>query len=60
MAVILKRLSISIPKELELDLDRLKKEQFYKEPQSEMLRYLLRLGIQANKEQVENNNLEEN
>lgn len=50
MSTILKRLSVSIPADLEVDLDRLKKEQFYKEPQSEMLRHLIRLGIQASKE----------
>ncbi len=54
MSTILKRLSVSIPADLEMDLDILKKEKFYKEPQSEMLRHLIRLGIQASKEDQQN------
>ena len=52
METISKRISVSIPIEIEKDLDELKKTRFYKEPQSEMLRYLIKLGIQANKELV--------
>lgn len=51
LATSLRRLSVSIPSDIEEDLDKLKREQFYKEPQSEMLRYLIRLGLQLAKEQ---------
>ena len=50
MTTILKRLSVSIPTDLEKDLDNLKREKFYNEPQSEMIRQLIRLGVQASKE----------
>ncbi|ACH91339.1 TPA: hypothetical protein KRE09_003656 [Clostridioides difficile] len=50
-----KRISITIFPELETDLDVLKKEKFYKESQSEMLRYLIKLGLQVNKEKVYKN-----
>lgn len=51
MATSLRRLSVTIPSEIEDDLDKLKQEKFYKEPQSEMLRYLIKLGLQLTKEQ---------
>lgn len=47
MSTTLKRLSVTIPAELEESLDELKKEKFYKDSQSEMLRHLLKLGLQA-------------
>ena len=50
MSTILKRLSVSIPTDIEKDLDRLKQEKFYNETQSEMKRQPIRLGVQASKE----------
>ena len=53
MAVIAKRISVSIPSDIERDLDILKQKKFYKESQSEMLRQLLVLGLQASKEKMQ-------
>lgn len=50
MGTLMKRISVTIPNELEKDLDELKKERFYNKPQSEMLRYLIRLGLQKSRE----------
>lgn len=50
MGTLMKRISVTIPNELEKDLDKLKQEKFYNKPQSEMLRYLIRLGLQKSKE----------
>lgn len=47
MSTTLRRISVTIPSELEKSLDELKKEKFYKESHSEMLRQLLKLGVQA-------------
>ncbi len=48
-----KRISITIPIELQHKLDSLKKEGFYKESYSEMLRYLIEVGLQKSKESKE-------
>lgn len=53
MATKMKRFSISIPKELKPELDALKKKVFYNKPQSEMIRYLIGLGLSANKSDKE-------
>lgn len=52
MSIISKRISVSIPVEIERDLDILKQKKFYKESQSEMLRQLLILGLQISKERM--------
>lgn len=50
MGTLMKRITVTIPTDLEKELDKLKKERFYNKPQSEMLRYLIRLGVQKSKE----------
>ena len=45
MATSMKRQMVSLTPDLEVALDRLKKEQFYNTSQSEMLRYLIRQGL---------------
>ena len=52
MAITAKRISVSIPFDIEKDLDVLKQKKFYKDSQSEMLRQLLVLGLQASKEKM--------
>ena len=59
MSTTLKRLSVTIPLELEQSLDELKKEKFYKDSQSEMLRHLLKLGLQATSKKEEKQNAKE-
>lgn len=53
MSVIAKRISVSIPSDIEKDLDVLKQKIFYKDSQSEMLRQLLILGLQVSKEKMQ-------
>lgn len=43
----LKRLSITITKDLEIELKKLKKKKFYDKPYAEMIRFLIRKGIEA-------------
>ncbi|SPZ51231.1 Uncharacterised protein [Sarcina ventriculi] len=50
MATSLRRFSISIPADIEKELDTLKQKEFYNKTQSEMLRHLIRLGVEASKE----------
>ncbi|MDD3164738.1 MAG: ribbon-helix-helix domain-containing protein [Oscillospiraceae bacterium] len=45
MATKLKRFTISITPEMEVDLDVVKKERYYKQTQSEMIRDLIVLGL---------------
>lgn len=45
MATLNKRFTISLTPELEKDLDCLKKNAFYNTTQSEMIRYVLSIGI---------------
>lgn len=52
MTTIAKRISVSIPSDIEKDLDILKQKKFYKDSQSEMLRQLLVLGLQASKKKM--------
>lgn len=42
----LKRLSITITKDLEIELKYLKKEKFYDKSYAEMIRFLIRKGIE--------------
>jgi hypothetical protein len=42
-----KRTMITLRPEWEPELDQLKKDQFYNEPQAEMYRQLIRLGLDA-------------
>lgn len=50
MSTSLKRFSISIPVDIEEELDTLKQKEFYNKTQSEMLRHLIKLGLKASKE----------
>lgn len=61
MATELKRMMLTIPSDLEDGLDRLKQQKFYKTSQSNMLAYLLRLGLQTENGEKKNgsNQLEE-
>lgn len=52
MTTIAKRISVSIPSDIEKDLDILKQKKFYKDSQSEMLRQLLVLGLQVSKKKM--------
>ena len=45
MATTMKRFTISITPEIEAELDSAKKEKFYKQTQSEMIRCLLMRGL---------------
>lgn len=45
----LKRLSITITKDLESELKNLKKKKFYDKSYAEMIRFLLRKGIETTK-----------
>ena len=51
MATDLKRFTISITDEMEQDLDEEKKETYYAETQSEMIRDLIARGLVALKEE---------
>lgn len=46
----LKRISVTIPTDLEEQLDLLKQEKFYKKSYGEMLRQLIQLGLEKNEE----------
>lgn len=45
MATKLKRFTISVTSDIEADLDKIKKEYFYKTTQSEMIRTLITKGL---------------
>lgn len=47
MSTSLKRTTIYLPRELEPELDKLRREKFYKSSQSNMIGYLIRLGMQT-------------
>lgn len=53
MATELKRLTITIPENLEPMLDKVKQEHFYNDSQSEMIRQLIIAGLRARKEAEE-------
>lgn len=50
MSAITKRALVTLRPEWESDLDRLKQEKFYDKTQSEMFRYLIQLGLNAQKQ----------
>ena len=43
----MKRFTVSVTPDIEQSLDKLKKEQFYNTTQSEMVRYLIKLGLRS-------------
>lgn len=47
----LKRFTISVAPELDEKLDRVKKEYYYKETQSDMIKELIALGLKTVKEE---------
>lgn len=47
MATDMKRLMVSLSPELVPELDKLKKEQFYDASQAEMIRFLIRRGLET-------------
>ncbi len=51
MATELKRFTISIPANMEMDLDRVKKEYYYKDTQNDMIRDLIIRGLASLKEE---------
>lgn len=50
MATKNKRLTISLPPDMEKQLDMVKRKQFYNKSQSDMIRHLINLGLSAKKE----------
>lgn len=51
-----KRFSVSIPQEIEGDIAELKKTQYFDRSRSEMIRYLIKKGLDAvRREQVDGN-----
>lgn len=51
MSTELKRMTISLMPEWDEDMRNLKKEQFYDKSKSEMLRYLIQIGLKVAKEE---------
>ncbi len=47
MVTNMKRFTVSVTPDIEQSLDKLKKEQFYNTTQSEMVRYLIKLGLRS-------------
>lgn len=47
MATDMKRVMLSLPKDLASETDEVKRHQFYDKPYSEMYRYLLQRGLDA-------------
>lgn len=45
------RVLVTIPKELEQEFDKLKRDKFYNESRAEMLRYILQKGIASIKKE---------
>ena len=45
------RFSISVPPEMNSELDKLKRDVYFKEPYSKMVRDLIRLGLESVKEE---------
>lgn len=46
MSTKLKRMTLTFLSEWDEDFDKLKKEQFYDKPKSEMIRYLIQQGLE--------------
>lgn len=55
MATDLKRFTISVTPDIETDLDRAKKEYFYKTTQNEMIRALIMKGLDVLKSEDRDN-----
>jgi metal-responsive CopG/Arc/MetJ family transcriptional regulator len=55
MAANLRRFTVSINQDMEVDLDKAKKEAYYKETQSEMIRDLINRGLASLKEAGDSN-----
>lgn len=55
MVANLKRFTVSINQDMEMDLNKAKKETYYKETQSEMLRDLINRGLASLKEAKDSN-----
>lgn len=55
MATDNKRFMVSVTPDIESRLDELKQRQFYNKTQSEMLRYLIDLGLKAANDKKEGN-----
>ncbi len=53
----MKRFSVSLTPDLVADLDALKKDKFYNSNQSEMIRFLITLGLEACKRKDDDPNL---
>ena len=49
MATMMKRLTVSLPDDIERGVNDVKKRDFLNDPQSKVIWYLLRLGIDAEK-----------
>ncbi|ODM03174.1 hypothetical protein [Eisenbergiella tayi] len=47
-----RRMSVTILPEWEHDLDNLKREKFYDKPRSEMIRFLIQLGLEKSKQKT--------
>lgn len=60
MATILKRFTISVTPDMEIELDALKREKFYNTSQNEMIRYLINLGTGVMKSRSKNLRQEKN
>ena len=51
MATSQKRLTISLPDDIEKGLDELKKSEFYNSPQSKMIQQLIRIGLEEKRKE---------
>jgi metal-responsive CopG/Arc/MetJ family transcriptional regulator len=56
MGTDLRRFTVSITRDMEIDLDTAKKEAYYKDSQSEMIRDLINRGLVSLKEENEARN----
>ena len=59
MATDMKRFTISLTKEMEHDLDRMKQAKYYNTTRNKMIQDLIILGLKAMKEEVANEKKEE-
>lgn len=59
MATDMKRFTISVTKEMESDLDRMKQEKYYNTTRNRMIQDLIILGLQVMKEEILNEKKEE-
>ena len=59
MATDMKRFTISVTKEMESDLDRMKQKKYYNTTRNRMIQDLIILGLQVMKEEILNEKKEE-